>query len=136
MTAHQAVSRSDVGALHSDITLGLEHFVELTAQGHVEDELGDGTMTSLRVRRSDVGALYVGRGRALRQDLWLEHLTERVTELTAHGAVQDEVYGTVQQSQDVHELAQLVVAVPEEAVAEDAAEEAEHALRHLGDQEQ
>lgn len=46
--------------------------------------------------RSDVRALDLGVGRrTLGQYPGLEHLTERVSELSAHGAVEDEVDGTV-----------------------------------------
>ena len=51
----------------------------------------------------------------------LEQLPEGRAELPAHGAVEDEVDGAVEQRQDVHDLPEQVVAAAEEPVPQDAA---------------
>lgn len=65
-----------------------------------------------------------------------EDAIERLSELPAHGAVQDEVDCSVEQRQDVHQLAEVPVAVVEELVAQDAAQQREYPLRELRDQEE
>lgn len=92
---------------------------------------------------SDLRDLRGGRV-AVRQGLRLglgypgrqEQQAERVPELSAHDAVQYEVDGRVDQGQHVHHLAHVLVAVLEEPLAEQQREQAEYALRELGDEEQ
>jgi len=67
---------------------------------------------------------------------WQEQQAERVAELSAHHAVQYEIDGRVDQGQHVHDLAHVLVAVLEEPFAQQQREQAEYALRELGDQEQ
>lgn len=66
----------------------------------------------------------------------LEELAEGLAELLAHDAVEDEVDGAVDQGQDVHEVAEGGVARLEEVLAPDGAQQAEHALRQLRDDEE
>ena len=61
---------------------------------------------------------------------------EVVSELLRHEAVEDEPNGCVDQGQQVHEFPEEGVAADEEALLHDATEEAQDALRDLGDQEQ
>jgi len=65
-----------------------------------------------------------------------EEQAKRVAELTAHHAVQYEVDGRIDQRQHVHYFTHVLVAVLEEPLAEQQREQAEYALRELGDQEQ
>ena len=62
-------------------------------------------------------------------------LQERLSELTAHGTVEGEVYGVVDQRADVHDVPEWDVDVQEEA-GPAGTEHYQHALRELGDQEQ
>lgn len=66
----------------------------------------------------------------------LEEPAEGRAELPGHGAVEDEVDRAVEEGEDVHELAEAVVAAAEEAVAEEGREQAQHALGDLGDEEE
>jgi len=59
---------------------------------------------------------------------------ERLSELATHGAVEDEVEGTVDEDHNVEDVTQRHVDVVEDA-AVDAAEEGEDALRQLGGHE-
>ncbi len=59
-----------------------------------------------------------------------EELPEGLPVLAAHGAVQDEVDGAVEQRQDVERLAEQLVAAAEEAAAQHPAHQAQHALQH------
>ncbi len=70
------------------------------------------------------------------QRLRLEQLRKDAPELRAHAAVQQEVDCRVGQSQEVHHLAEVVVARLVEPAPEEPAEQAQDALRDLGDEEQ
>ena len=63
-----------------------------------------------------------------------EQIAERAAEQFAHDAVEQEVDGTVNDHNDVPDVAERRVDALEDAVV-DAAEEGEHALRQLGDNE-
>jgi len=84
-----------------------------------------------------MSAGYVGghcRGLAAGRGPSEEQLTERQSELTAHGAVEDEVDGAVDEDRNVEDVAEWNVDVVEDTVV-DAAEEGQHALRQLGGDE-
>ena len=78
------------------------------------------------------GAVVGGRAAAAQRGD--EQFDERSAEQSTHGAVQYEVDRTVDDHDDVPDVAQLRVDLIEEALV-DAAEEGEHALRQLGDDE-
>lgn len=87
------------------------------------------------------GGRVTGVGRGLRRLHFgdpgrQEQQAERVAELSAHHAVQYEVYGRVDQGQHVHDLAHVLIAILEETFAQQQRKQAEYALWKLGDQEQ
>lgn len=65
-----------------------------------------------------------------RQAARLEQLPEGVSKLFAHCAVQQEIYGAVEEHQHIHDLPELLVAGEEPGVRYHR-QEAKDALRHL-----
>lgn len=61
---------------------------------------------------------------------------EAGAELLGHQTVQHESDGSINQCQQIHDVAEQRVAVGEKALLEDAAEQSENALREFSDQEE
>lgn len=77
------------------------------------------------------GAFGDQRRRPLGQEPVLEQLPKCGPKHLVHAAVQDEVNRTVEERQDVHELAHVLVTLQEEALALHPDQQAEDSLREL-----
>jgi hypothetical protein len=90
---------------------------------------------------SDVSALNVGLVGAGGLPLTdanarLEEPAKGRPKLSGHGAVEDEIDRAVEEGEDIHDLAEAVVAAAEEAVPEECREQAQNALGYLGDEKE